>query len=766
MSLLKLIPVCVLFLMAALLPAQVARILPKADEIQIEAEELTHLQTSGDVKAKGKVVVTYGDLQMTADEASLNANTGEFSASGDVKVTLKDQGSWQAPAIQGNIQKKEFRFGPFRMDSEVWHAGGQSGSYAEDGDNVLSGGWLSTCELHHPHYRLSAKEIIHHPDQTFTARHVTLRFGSVPVFYLPWVWGSTNTSSIGWIIKPGYSGKRGAYLQIGRVWQNETLGENKLYLDLMSKRGLGLGFDSDYTSAVRDLKIQLYGLLDRDTPETIPGYNRRFAAEDDRFRLNTYYRHELLPDLTLRLNVDYLSDIAMLEDWFRRDYRRFEQPKSFADLTYDHKYFSAGLNIRPRINEFNTAVESLPELRLIIPKIALGHSPLHYNSENSLGYYRMKWRNFDLSRQFFIPPAEYLADLHTDPADYSSFRADTLHTFSLPLDLGSALTIAPRASFRATSYSRSSRSKLSTQDLADIIAAENHDHPHNQFPVKAYDDQGGSLTRLAAEFGLEMRSKFWSDWQESQLPSLQIGTWRHIVEPYLNYTFAPEPSEDRDNLYFFDSIDRLQRQHFLRLGLDQRWQTRQGDRFRDLLRWQSYLDVHFDRGDESGRYPGDWGNRWEFDPRGDFGLRAVLLHDLGEGDIQRGEFGLRLGAEEALNGSLKYIYRNDHLSRSTYSMGSSLVDFTGESGYVKKYFETTDTISATVHFPINAKTQLDINAEYDLEKHRLSEHTYELSRQLHCWTMVLGVGWDNHDFQVMLMFRLTAFPKVKVDLDF
>ncbi len=766
MSLPKLICGLAFIFSTALLSAQAEHILPKADEIQIEAEELTHLQTSGDVRAKGNVIVTYGDLQLTAKEASINANTGEFTAIGDVTVTLKDQGSWRAPAVQGNIQKKDFQFGPFRLDGNIWHAGGQAGSYSDGGDKIISDGWLSTCDLHQPHYRLYAKEIVHHQDQTFTAKHVVLRFGPVPVFYLPWLWGSTNVNSIGWIIKPGYSGKYGAYLQVGRLWQNEILGENKLYLDLMSKRGIGLGFNSDYSSAQRDLQIQLYGLNDTDTPETSPGYNRRFATEDKRYRLNTYYRHELQRGLTLRLNVDYLSDIAMLEDWFKRDYRRLEQPKSFADLTYDHRYFSLGLNVRPRINEFYTAVESLPELRLTIPKIALGSTPLHYNSENSLGYYRLKWRNFDRSRQFFIPLAEYLANLHGDPADYSSFRADTLHTFSLPIELESALSITPRASFRATSYSRSSKNKLSTNDLADIISAENHDSPYNQYPVRYYDSQGGSLTRLAAEFGLEMRSKFWSDWQEYQTPFMQSINWRHIVEPYLNYTFAPEPSEDRDNIYFFDEIDRLQKQHFLRLGIDQRWQTRQANRIRTILRWQSYADVHFDRGEESERCWGDWGNRWEFNPRDDLRFRAVLLHDLGEGEIHRGELGLHLGEEDALSGSLKYLYRNNHLSRSTYSMGSSLLDFTSESGYVKKHFETTDTISATMHLPINAKTRFDINAEYDLEKHRLAKHTYELSRQLHCWTMVLGVGWDYNDFQIMLMFRLTAFPKVKIDLDF
>ena len=115
--------------------------------------------------------------------------------------------------------------------------------------------------------------------------------------------------------------------------------------------------------------------------------------------------------------------------------------------------------------------------------------------------------------------------------------------------------------------------------------------------------------------------------------------------------------------------------------------------------------------------------------------------------------------------SLRYVYRNDHLSRSVYSMGSTLVDLTGESSYLKKYYETADTLQLDMFIPIDSKTSFEVSAEYDFEESTLSEHRYLLNRQLHCWIMTLGVGWDNGDFEAVVMFRLTAFPKVKIDLN-
>ena len=739
----------------------------KADELRIEADELIHDVEKGQAHGRGNVLLTYGQIQLSAAEASVNLNTYDYTASGDVKITLRGHGSWEAPALKGNLQRRTTSFGPFRLASAPWYAAGDSGELNEQGRKCIRGGWLSTCDCPVPHYRIEASEITHRPDNSFVAKHVRLKFGSVPVFYLPWLWGSTDAERTGILVKPGYSGKKGAYLQVGRIWKNEVLGENRLYLDLMTKRGAGLGYTGKLQqSTKRNLDTQIYGIHDLDTPETSDGYNRRFKSVDDRYRLKTYYREKFEGGLSLRVNLDMLSDSDMLEDWFKRDYRRFEQPKSFVDLSWDRQYFNLALSLRPRVNNFYTAVQELPELRLTVPSTPLlDELPLLYNSESSLGYYSLKWRNNDRSRLEFIPIAEYIEELHQDPCDYSSFRADTLHTLSMPIDIRDVVTLTPRASFRATAYSRSSRNKVNQKNLADMIAADNPDDPGNQFEVRSYDRDGGSITRYASELGMEVKSKFYSDWMNLQLKSFDVDGLRHVLEPYLNYNYAAEPSKSRDNIYFFDEIDRLQKQHFLRFGLDQRWQTKGEGGLRDLISLRSYADWHFDRGEESGKYWGDLGNRLTLNLRPDLQTWATLVYDLGTGNMQRAEYGLRLGKEEDFNVRLSYIYRNEHLSRSTYSMGSSLADFSGEGGYVKKYFESADIIDAKLHFPLNQVSSFDVQMEYDLEGQRLAEHSYYYSRVLHCWAMMLGVGWEYNKFQVMIMFRLVAFPKIKIDLD-
>ncbi len=742
-----------------------------ADELLVNANEVSHDVKDGVANLKGNVEVHYGAIVLKCNEAQINQESADFVANGDVEIRMDDGTSWRSQSLKGNFKSKAISFGPYRLDGEVWHAGGDDAETASDGSRILHNTWLSTCDCATPHYSIGANKIVYHEDdRTFTAKHAVLRLFGVPIFYFPMLYGSTDNTT-GIIVKPGYSGKRGIYLRLGRIWKHGESGDSQLFADLMSKRGIALGESTTYNTGNREIATDIYGLHDRDTTETESGWDRRFKSKDDRYRIHLYWREMLNDEWTLRLNFDKLSDISMLEDWFRRDYRHWHQPKSFADLSYDGSWFNFALDVRPRVNTFYTVGERLPEARLVVPQMRLYDDfPLDYASENSAGFYSMKWRNNERSRASFIDPYYYDETIHGDPADYSAFRADTLHTFKLPFDIGDAITLTPRASFRATSYSRTSKRKISEEQLADVIDADNPDRPRIKSSVVNYDREGGSRTRFATEFGIEAHTKFIGDWDLGILHFGPRPLYRHVIEPYANYTFAPSPSVDRDNLYFFDEIDRLTRQNFLRLGLDQHWQYMPADgngEIKTFMSWENYFDLHFDRGEETDRYPGDWGSRFTISIDDHLSFNLASVYDIGAGNLQRGEIGFHfsLPEEEFIQFGTRYVYRNKHRSRSAYSMGSSLVDFSGESSYIKKHFESADTISTTLTIPFNSITSLEINTEYDFENNRFAEHSYYLTRQMHCWTLVAGVGWEYGDFAAMIMLRLTAFPNVKLDLN-
>ena len=744
-------------------------IIGEADELQITAVETQFDTTSNLFKAAGNVKLVYGKLTLTADEIQINRETMDFSARGNVQITSEDGGKWSAPTVSGNLDKKALKFGPYRLDADVWHSAGDGGE-SEDAKSIrLDHVWVSTCDLHEPHYRLNASSIKYHDDHTFTAKHVVLKFWKVPVFYFPFLWGNTDGTS-GFIIRPGYSGKRGAYLRFGRIWRYAENGKISVFTDLMSKRGVGLGSESERTADSLEYKTTLYGLLDSRPPHTEHGYDRRFKETDERYRINGYYRQEFFGDeLSLRANLDVLSDISMLEDWFKGEYKRVNQPKSFIDLSSTDSPFDYGIAIRPRVNDFYTVLEMLPEYHLDIARIDIKGTPLQYQSSTLAGYYSMKWRDFDRKRSRMLPDYEdKFGEPPEDPSDYESWRLHTQHFLYLPLSLSDFAVLTPRAGVAGTYYSRSSRRKITKNDLAAMFDVDNPDKPYSEAQVVNYDAKGGEVMRMAYEFGAELRTSFYSDeihLKRYGLNSPEDIVFQHIIESFVNYDYMPEPSHDRDHIYYFDDIDRLEKQHFIRLGIDQRLITTRENVKDTVIRLQSYVDFHFDRGEESGRHPGDFGARLDFSPKQELNFWVASVHDIGEGDIQRGETGLRLGKEDEFNLSIRYIYRNEHISRSIYSLGSELTDIAGESGYLKKRFESADIITGEVEIPINSITTFAVSAEYDFEKSHLSEHKYQIRRRLHCWDMTFGVGWDNNDFEMMLMFQLVAFPKIKLDLN-
>ena len=721
-------------------------------DLDLNADSVEVDPGSGLAVAEGNVRATYGGVTLTADRVEVNHQSMDVAARGSI-VLKRGVFEWRGSSITGNFKTKEFSFDQFQGTTGVWYAEGAGGTHHSDGRATLGRTRLSTCEyLAHPHYSISARRVVYRPDGTFKAYHTWYKVGNVPVFYWPVVFGDTSASGGNIHIKPGYDSDWGAYLLLGREWRVTDKVRTELLLHLREKNGVALGNRTQVKTANSDTSVLAYGMRDNDPPETEDGFNRRFDVEEDRYRVNLYHHQRLGENLSLRLRLDALSDIDMLEDWFRRVHRRNPQPRSFADLTYESERFTLALSARPRVNDFFSVVETLPELRLTVPRQPLGGSGIHYQAEASVARLEMKWRDFDQAR------AGGLAD----PADYDTWRADALQMLYLPLPLGDVLQVVPRAGLRLTRYARSSDTPLSGEDLARLFEVDDPDNLESDDAIRDYDDRGGSVLRVAGEAGLELRSKFYQVWPGARSASWQVDGLRHVVVPYANYTYAPKPSEEREFLYFFDPVDRLVEQHFVRLGVDQRWQTRRGRKIYTLAVLESYADFHFAK-EERHHHLGNFGTRLELKPRSTLDFRAQIVADMGAPAVNRGEVSVLLGDPERMRLRLSYLYRDEYLARTAYSMGSALADFAGENSLLARDFAESHYALAGLEVQLSERTRLGLEAEYDLVEDELATQSCELTRDLHCWVGALRVREDNGDLQVMLVLYLKAFPKVRLD---
>jgi lipopolysaccharide assembly outer membrane protein LptD (OstA) len=740
---------------------------PKLVPIEVTANDYTFSPETGQGHGEGNVRVRYQDIALDADVVDVNLKTRDVAAKGNVLLKRGDF-EWRGAEVAGNVGTKRFTFGTFDVLTGVWRGKGSGGAHLSDGSAEIDNARLTTCDRQEPHYSIQASRVLYYPDGKFRAYNTVYRVGSVPIFYWPVLFGDTHAEMGSISIRPGYSSDWGAYLLLARTWQVSKEVETTVRVDVRSKNGVALGNDTSVHTTYTQTDLTLYGMNDLDTPETSEGYNRRFATQDWRGRAALYHRQELDQALTLRTNIDYLSDVDMLEDWYRHEYARDPQPRTFADVVYDAQRLSLSLDASPRLNDFSTVVEKLPELRLEMPRQVLVPAwPLLYQSSTTVGAYRTNWRDFDLVRtpgdDWWIDPEEL-----ADPEDYDCLRLDTTHFLYLPFSLADRITIVPRAGARLTHYSDSSATEMTPADLEALYDVDDPYNWRTTTPIlKNYDDQGGSVTRLAGELGLEASTKFHRVWPDLTNETLRIAGLRHILQPYVNYTFAPDPSEDREHLYFFDAADRLTAQNFVRVGVDQRLQTRREQRIYTLASLQSYADFHFDdanRNDQDYNGFGDFGNKIEFTPQDALKTWVTLVTDLDKMDLRRAETGVRVGRKDGIRFSLAYVYRDSYYPRSTYAMGSSLADFTGEHGYLVREYRGAQSAVGEVWFPINERTSGRIRLEYDLEETELARQVYEIIRDLHCWMGSLAFSEDNGDYRIMLMLYLKAYPSLKIDV--
>ncbi len=725
--------------------------------IDIRADHYEYDAASGNARADGHCRVSYQDIRLRADHARVNLRTGALEAFGHV-VLRRGVFVWRGGRVSGNYLKRDFQVSKYNLSTGVWYLTGDSARYRSNGRAELKNVTLSTCEYlaarhPHPHYTLGARRILYYPDGRFKAYHVVYRVGGVPIFYTPILFGDSNTGHSAIEIRPGYSGAWGPYLLLGRTWGLGKNGAAKMMVHLRGKRGVALGNRTQWHTAKSDSDFLVYGMRDLDTPETAPGYNRRFGKKDTRYRLRFYHRQALSSRLSLRLRLDRLSDIDMLEDWFEKEYDRVRQPASIADLTYTAPAFNASLSLRPRVNDFYTAVERLPEARFNIPRRSLGIAGLYYRSETRVARLKMNWRDFDRARP---------AGFGGEAANYQAWRIDTSHFLYRPFQLGSALQIVPRAGLRLTYYNRSSQRKLDRTDLDHLFHADDPDRDaaDNTVPIVNYDAKGGRRTRVAGELGLEAAAKFFKVWDRLKKPEWGIDGLRHVVSPYLDYTYIPEPTEDRGHLYFFDETDRLNRQNFIRLGVRQRLQTRRRRRIYTLARMDTYADFHFHR--EPGYdHAGNLTARFELTPKENLRIWGLVVGDMGEKKVDRGELSLQCGDRDRLLVTLSYIFRNHFFPRSIYSMGSYLDDPTWSTPAGQEY-DRTHSLRLGLEFPINDKTRGRMSWEYDFVRKELARQTYEIIRDLHCWMGALRLEQDNGDLRAMVIMYLKAFPHIGV----
>jgi LPS-assembly protein len=663
------------------------------------------------------VLVRYGSAFLTADQVGVNQPSGDVTADGNVRIQSEEQ-VWVGEHIRYNFKTKQMEAEQFRTGKAPVFAAGEGlhGDYTNR-LYMATNGVITTDDVAEPAVKIRAKYLKIIPGQRVEARHATLYVGGVPVFYFPYYSRNLGPRANNFNFLPGYRSTYGPFLLSNyRFFLDEQL-DGTAHVDYRQKRGVGVGPDLNYhLGRWGDGTFKYYYLHDQD-----PAVDGDPTIPNNRQRVWFSYQANPATNLSVKALVRYQGDTNLIREFFEGEYRQDNQPSTYVDVNKFWSNYSLDTYVQPRVNDFLETVERLPDVRLTGYRQQLGSSPVFYESESSVGYYR---RLFPETNSF------------ASSLDFEAARADTYHQLLLPETFFGWLNVTPRAGGRLTYYSKASGPGATTDEL-----------------YRGVFNTGAEFSFKASQL-----------WPGAQSDFFQADGLRHIIQPSFNYVYVPQPNYAGTNeLPQFDyelpslrllpidfpdynNLDSIDSQNVVRLGLHNKLQTKREGKIVNLVDWDLYTDWRIQPNAQQNNFS-DLYSDLTLNPRSWLSFQSQLRYDVQDGLWRMSHTTLTFQPHKSWKWIVGQTYLHDDFSSSPTALGP------GESVF-----------TSSILFRLNENWGLRASHYFDANTGDLREQDYAIYRDLRSWTAALTFRFRNspgsqEDFTVALTFWLKAYPQ-------
>ncbi len=506
------------------------------EPVYFSGDRFTYNLKSHIVTGSGAVEVVQSDSMLRGERVTIDLATSVAEIEGNVVVTRFGDTVTGEKGVY-DFEKGGGVFYKARGESEPWYVAADKVEREMGGQYTVERSSLTTCDLPNPHYRLSASSTTVVPDDRVVARNLFLYAGPVPIFYLPYYSHRLDTGRppVEW--RAGNQSDLGTYARIG---YNLELGERVLlnpHVWGFTESGVGGGLDGRLTLFGGDGRgrFDSFYISDKSDDNTDD-----VGVEQDRGKVDFYYRQELPYDLTALVQAEYITDSEFLKTFDFEDFYGRELPETFVNLERTTEHSVISFTIRERLVDYIEDVDRLPELRVELLEQRIGDTGFFFSATNDIAYLDDEVGDFQNTRNFS--------------------RAELRH----PLRLWDRLEIVPFVEGDATYYS---------ETLVE-------------------DDE----YRLSWDSGFVAQSRFHKVYGS---PFAQYAAFRHLVVPTVTYRFRPTPDVEPEELPGFDSIDFIDRANALEIELKNYLQAKRSDgRIIDFAEYNFTAGLEFDDGND------------------------------------------------------------------------------------------------------------------------------------------------------------------------
>ncbi len=690
--------------------------------VDIHADQLEYEASRKLLTGRGHVTVRQGTDVLSGDTISLRTDTQDARAQGHV-VFVREGHAWRGEQMTYNFKTRKGDFGEFEANLDPFYIKAKDSEQVSRSEFVLHNATITTCQGDRPQFFIKARRARIFNNTRIRAEGVLFFLGMVPIFYVPFWNRDIGDASSDIDFVPGYNRKMGAFLLTAYNYHFSRNFTASTHVDYRAYRGWGGGEDLLWGSSATTYKggLETYYTKDKSPFENRTDKDKAALADlvkEERYRLRLADVRTVSDRDYVITEMNYLSDPVMLEDFFSKDYRNNAQPENRVNLIHRGDRYIAGLELNQRLNDFFENVNRMPEATLQVPRMRLGDTPFYYENENSASR---------LEEAFSEP---------TDLPNYDAFRIDSRHTVFYPTRHFGFLNVIPRAGYRGTYYSKTSvehtvTNVISTVDSNGVIGVTNE--------VSTLTQNLGADIRHMYELGVEVSFKAFSVWTEDWVGRDDQGL-RHIVEPYANYTFIPEPNLRPANVPQFDKIDELDKENDILLGIRNKVQTKRRERVHDLI------DA----------------NVWTY---------YLVDKEEGENDFTDANFKVRLKLVDWWLMDFDGTY--DMYGRQINTFNTQVALIGGDESRLDLEYryalDRREQIASEINLWPNSRWSCGGFVRYSMFYQTLEETGAFIKHKTSC--LGIGLGYDEiynqdteDDFQVWIQIWLLAFPKSFIDI--
>ncbi len=284
--------------------------------VRVTAQRLVYEGT--DIwSAKGDVEVSFDDVIIKADEARIDLAAAKAYLSGNVSVRTGDSFIESVSATM-DIKTRKVEFATLegqlsdeRVNGYIYIAGEKFSE--EDGSFKLSGGYITTCELPQPHYRIEASSIELTGSDFIIAKDVSYFEGNIRLIRLPSLTIPLREEDRLILPEFGWSAQDGVYV---KTTMRRRLDEDNLLtlrLDFFTVSGLGAGMRHDYAFAgIGDGYYSIYVLKSLTRPQT--GMTAELYQELELpldFKASGKYSYKYSLGSTLKVTEEHFAELKL-----------------------------------------------------------------------------------------------------------------------------------------------------------------------------------------------------------------------------------------------------------------------------------------------------------------------------------------------------------------------------------------------------------------------------------------------------------------------